>query len=109
MRHPHDELANLGHDPGPSELLPPRAAVPLPRNEPSVPSQQGFRCDDAGDFCQEFPAKRLALYREPTSLVVRETKLPPAKPSFKDSVLLQQVNDSRLLVTLYPTSDGNDQ
>ena len=36
-----------------------------------------------------FPAKRLTLYRQPTSLVVCETKLPPAKPSFEDSVLLK--------------------
>ena len=78
-------------------------------DEPSVPSQKGFRCDDTGDFCQEFPAKRLTLYREPTSLVVCETKLPPAKPSFEDFVLLEQVDDSGLVVTLEPTSDGDDQ
>ena len=56
-----------------------------------------------------FPAKRLTLYREPTSLVVCETKLPPAKPSFEDFVLLEQVDNSGLLVTLEPTSDGDDQ
>ena len=44
-----------------------------------------------------------------TSLVVREAKLPPAKPSFEDSVLLKQVDHSGLLVTLDPTSDGNHQ
>ena len=60
-------------------------------------------------FCQEFPAKRLTLYRETTSLVVCETKLPPAKPSFEDFVLLEQVDDSGLLVTLEPSSDGDDQ
>ena len=78
-------------------------------DEPSVPSQKGFRCDDTGDFCQEFPAKRLTIYREPTSLVVCETKLPPAEPSFEDFVLLEQVDDSGLIVTLEPTSDGDDQ
>ena len=106
---PHNELANLHHDPRPSGLFPPLAVVPLLRDEPSVPSQQGFRCDDTGDFCQEFPAKRLTLYRQPTSLVVCETKLPPAKPSFEDSVLLEQVDNSGLSVTLEPTSDGDDQ
>ena len=109
LRHPYDELANLGHDPGPSELFLPLAVVPLPRNEPSVPSQKSFRCDDTGDFCQEFLAKRLTLYREPTSLGVRQAKLLPAKPSFEDSVLLEQVDHSSLLVTLEPTSDGDDQ
>ena len=108
LRHPHNELANLHHDPGPSELFPPLAVVPLPRNQPSVPSQQGFRCDDTGDFCQEFPAKRLTLYREPTSLGVRQAKLLPAKLSFEDSVLLEQVDHSSLLVTLEPTGDGDD-
>ena len=109
LRHPYDKLANLGHDSGPSGLFPPLAVVPLPRNQPSVPSQQGFRCDDTGDFCQEFPAKRLTLYREPTSLIVCETKPPPAEPSFEDFVLLEQVDDSGLLVTLEPTSDCDDQ
>ncbi len=85
------------------------ASVPLPRNEPSVPGQQRFRRDESGDFCQEFPAERLTLYREPTSLVVGEAKFPPAKPSFEDSVLLESVDDSGLLVTLDPTSHGDDQ
>ena len=53
-----------------------------------MPSQECFRCEDTGDFCQEFPAERLTLYREPTSLVV---------------------NDSGLLLALDPTSDGDDQ
>ena len=77
LRHPHNELANLGHDPRPSELFPPLAVVPLLRDEPSVPSQKSFRCDDTGDFCQEFPAKRLTLYRQPTSLVVCEGSFLP--------------------------------
>ena len=85
------------------------AFVPLPRNEPSVPGQQSVRGDDTGDFGQEFPAKLLTLYREPTSLVVGEAKFPPAKPSFEDSVLLEQLDDSGLLVTLDPTSHADDQ
>ena len=52
LRHPYDELANLGHDPGPSELFLPLAVVPLPRDEPSVPSQKSFRCDDTGDLSE---------------------------------------------------------
>ncbi len=109
LRHSHDELGNFGHYPGPSELFPSRAVVPLPRNEPSVPGQEGFRCDDTGDFCQEFPAEGFTLYRKPTSLVVREAKLPPAKPSFEDPILLEQVDYGGLLVTLNPASDGDDQ
>ena len=75
----------------------------------AVPNQKGFRCDDTGDFCQEFPAKRLTFYREQTAIGVCETKLSPAKPSFEDSVLLKQVDDSGLLVTLEPTSNGDHQ
>ena len=74
-----------------------------------MPGQDGFRCDDTGDFGQEFPAKLLTLYREPSSLVVGEAKFPPVKPSLEDSVLLDQVDDSGLLVTLDPTSHGDDQ
>jgi serine/threonine protein kinase len=46
------------------------------------------------DVGQEFPSKLLTLYREPTSLVVGETKFPSRKPSFDDFVLLEQVDDS---------------
>ena len=72
-------------------------------------TRRGFQCDDTGDFCQQFPAKRLTLYCQTTPLVVRETKLPPAKPSFEDSVLLEQIDDSGLLVTLESSSDGAHQ
>ncbi len=44
-----------------------------------MPSQEGFRCDDTGDFGQEFPAERLTLCREPPSLVVGEAEFPPGK------------------------------
>ena len=49
---------------------------------------------------EEFLAKRLTLYREKTSLVVCETKLPPGKPALRTLFLL---------VTLEPTSDGDHQ
>ena len=74
-----------------------------------MPGQEGFRCDDTGDFSQEFPAERLTLYREPPPLVIREAKLPPAKPSFEDFVLLEQVDDRGLLLPLDPTSNGDDE
>ncbi len=74
-----------------------------------MPGQEGFRCDDTSDFSQEFPAERLTLHREPPPLVIREAKLPPAKPSFEDFVLLKQVDDSGLLLPLDPTSDGDDE
>ena len=74
-----------------------------------MPGQERFRCDDTGDFSQHFPAERLTLYREPPPLVIREAKLPPAKPSFEDSVLLEQISDSGLLLTLDPTGDGDDE
>ena len=93
------------------------SAGPRSRRRACLPVGNGLRGPSScvssvwqptGDFCQEFPAKRLTLYREPTSLVVCEAKLLPAKPSFEDSVLLEQVDHSGLLVTLEPTSDGDD-
>ena len=83
--------------------------VPLFRNQFSVPGQESIRRHNTGPFFKKLPAKYLALYREPTSLVVGEAKFPPAKPSFEDSVLLEQVGDSGLLVTLDLTSHGDNQ
>jgi len=71
---------------------------------------QAKRCDDTGDFCQEFPADGFTLLPRAASLVVREAKLPPAKPGFEDSILLDQVDYGGLWVTLNPAvSDGDDQ
>ena len=107
--HPHDEVGNVIHDPRATRLLPPRAIVPLPSNEPSVPGQEGVRGADTGDFGQEFPAEGLALCGEPPAFVVRETESLPAEPSLQDAILLKQVDDSGPLVTLDPTSHGDDQ
>ncbi len=84
----HDELGDLDHDARTTGPSAPRAVVPFFGNKPSVPREQRVGGDDTGDFGQEFPAEGLTLYCEPASLVVREAKLPPAKPSFEDSVLL---------------------
>ena len=43
------------------------------------------------------------------SLGVRETTLPPAKQNLEDSVPVEQVDDSGLLVTLDSTSDADLQ
>ena len=61
--------------------------------------------------CQQFMAEapdsmeEKRDWKEPETFR-RLTKLPPAKPSFEDFVLLEQVDHSGLLVTLDPTSDG---
>ena len=41
--------------------------------------------------------------------MLRAVQQRPAEPSFEDFVLLEQVDDSGLMVTLEPTSDGDDQ
>ena len=83
------------------------AFVPLPRNEPSVPGEEGVGSDDTGDFRQEFAAEGLALCREPSSLGVGEAQSSSTEPSSEDFVLLEQVGDSGLLVTVDPTGDGD--
>ena len=80
LRHSHDELANLDHDPGPSGLFPSRAVVPVP----SINSTYWkIRISFLRDFGNESVANRLgetglpvpgrfpALYRQrrlPTQL-----------------------------------------
>ncbi len=58
---------------------------------------------------KSFRPRALPFYREKTPLVIGEAKFPPAKTSFEDSVLLEQIDDSGLLVALDPTSHGDDQ
>ena len=74
-----------------------------------MPRQESLRCDNTGGFGQQFPAERLTVCRELPPLVVGEAELPPVKPSLEDSALLDQVDDSGLLLTLDPTGDGDDE
>ena len=104
---PHNELSDLDDDAWAAWPLAPRAIVPLARNQFAVPGEQRIGRDDTGNFGQKSAPEDLALHRQPSPLIVRETESLPEKPSPEDSDLLAQIVDGQLLHTLDPASDGH--
>jgi len=74
-------------------------------NELPIPPQNRVRGDDAGDGHQSAPADELALHREATSLIIGEPKPPWPVLGAKDPILLEQVVNNGLLLSVDPTGE----
>ncbi len=107
-RHAENELGDLLHHAWSSRLSP-RAVVPLPRNQPPVPGQDRVRSDDRRHVAQELSTERLAFHREPSSLVIGEAETLATELAFEDAVLLDEVINDILLVTVDPAGDGDQK
>ena len=62
-------------------------------------------CDDAGDVRQATPAENLALHGQAASLVVGEPQSSRSLRRAEDTVLLEQVVDDRLLLSVDPPGE----
>jgi len=65
--------------------------------------------DQVGDLFQGFPAERLAVGRESSTLVVSEPEPLPAELFLEAPVLLAQIFNRRLLVLVDPASEDRDE
>ena len=72
---------------------------------PRSQSQQSLRSDDGRDLRQSATAEVLCSRREPTPLVVGETKSAAPKLFAQYPVLLTQIVDCLLLLLIHPTRD----
>ena len=68
----------------------------------SVPAQDGIGCHDAGDLRETLPPEGLPFYGEPAPLVVGEANALGAVCRTEDPVLLPQVLDDVLLLSIDP-------
>jgi hypothetical protein len=81
-----------------------RAIVFLGHQRP-IPSQDGVRCDDTRDGRQSAPAKNLAFHGQAAALVVGDMEPSRSVRGAEDSVLLEQVVNNCLLLSVDPAGD----
>ena len=71
-----------------------------------VPTQDGVGCHDAGDGCEVTTAEDLAFHGETASLVVGQAQSSGTVRRAEDSVLLEQVVNDRVLVSIDPAGNS---
>jgi hypothetical protein len=89
-----------------ADLPPDVARVVFLRDEATVPSEQGLRCDQVRDLLQpaEFDLLRLPrLPRQPRPLLIRESGSPAAQLFLQHPDLLLKVVDGELLLAVHPS------
>src|SRR2546427_11627414 len=106
-RHPHDERRDLLHEPG--TALPPTLPRPLLGDQPPVPAQDRVRCHDGRHLPKDSATESLALRRQAPALVITQSDTTPPQLLPEGAVLLHQVVDHLLLVTIDPSSQGGEQ
>ena len=75
----------------------------------AVPAQDGIGRHDTGHSSQELPTERPSLLCQPASLGIGEPDAPLAKLLAKHAVLLAEIVDDLLLLTIEPAREGQQE
>ena len=107
-RHPDHELGDVlsGHW---STSTSAGAAIVFRGDQSPVPTQDRIRGDDARDLRQDPPAEFVTAHSESTTLGVRQAKRPRAQVFAEDPILLPEIVDQIVLVTVHPASEREDE
>ena len=107
-RHPAHELGDVlsGHW---STSTSAGAALVFLGDQSPVPTQDRIRGDDARDLRQDPPAEFVTAHSESTTLGVRQAKRPRAQVFSEDPILLPEIVDQIVLVTVHPASEREDE
>ena len=107
-RHPDHELGDVlsGHW---STSTSAGAAIVFLGDQSPVPTQDRLRGDDARDLRQDPPAEFVTAHSESTTLGVRQAKRPRAQVFSEDPILLPEIVDQIVLVTVHPASEREDE
>src|SRR5215831_19065797 len=85
------------------------SSVVLLGDQLPVPSQQGLRCDNAGDLGKGLSSQRFGLYGQSPALIVIEVHSPTTELFAKHPVLLAKIFHDLQLVVVHPPGDGDQQ
>ena len=107
-RHPDHELGDVlsGHW---STSTSAGAAIVFRGDQSPVPTQDRIRGDEARDLRQDPPAEFVTAHSESTTLGVRQAKRPRAQVFSEDPILLPEIVDQIVLVTVHPASEREDE
>ena len=72
-------------------------------------SEDSIGCHDTGDVGETPPAEGLPFHREPPTLIVREADAFGTVCRARDSVLLEQVLNNVLLLSIAPTGEEQER
>src|SRR5215471_18301009 len=85
------------------------SSVVLLGDQLPVPSQQGLRCDNAGDLGKGLSSQRFGLYGQSPALIVIEVHSPTTELFAKHPVLLAKIFHDLQLVVVHPPGDSDQQ
>src|SRR5215467_10694361 len=108
VRHADHEGGDLRLGAGATGDSLPRAGV-FRGDEPAIPTEDRVRGDDARDVPKATPTERLSLHRQAAPLVVSEPETTATALRAQDAVLLAQVVDDRLLLTVDPAREQKEE
>ncbi|MBW2498776.1 MAG: hypothetical protein JRF61_15980 [Deltaproteobacteria bacterium] len=105
--HPYDEMLDLAFDSGPPGA-PLRAPVVFLRHQLAIPAKKRVGRDECGDLSELASAQAFHAARKPAGLGVRELKALSAEPLSKNTVLLLQILDHFLLVSVQSSGQQDE-
>ena len=108
VRHAHDERGDVRLG-GRATGAPRLRTVVLLGDESPVPTQDRVGCHDASDGREVTTAEDLAFHGETASLVVGEAQSSGTVHRAEDPVLLEQVVNDRLLVSIDPAREQQEE
>ena len=85
------------------------AAVVCLGDQSPVPAENRVRRDDAGDLHQDAPSELLAAHGESTALGIGPAKRPRAQVLPEDPILLPEIRDQIVLVSVHPASKRENE
>jgi hypothetical protein len=107
LRHSHDERGDVRFGGRATRPQRPRTVVLL-RDESSVPTQNSVRRHDARDRREVPTAEHVASHGETAPLAVSQAQSSGTVHRAEDAVLLEQVVNDRLLVSIDPAGEQQE-
>jgi hypothetical protein len=104
---PNDEALDLALD-SRSPRPPFRTSIVLLRDKIAIPAEQRIGCDDGRDVSEPATTKAFRFSCQSASLSIREPKAFPAELFRENAVLLLQILDHFLLVSIHLSGQQNE-
>jgi serine/threonine protein kinase len=106
-RHPNGEALNRFHDPATARGSP--RMGPLLGNKLPMPTKDRIGSDERSNFSEDVSSDGLALDSKPAALGVGQPESSTTELLFKDSVLLPEEFDNRILMVSDPAGQGGNE
>src|SRR5882724_4575191 len=75
----------------------------------TIPALEGVWCGDGGEIVELFPLDGMRQDRQASTLRIRQVNLFPLELRFQEAILLAEIPDNVILVSIDPTGQPRDQ